>query len=170
MTKNDFIIPAVFGLILVAIYLASLDWISPPSLTVKFYGKPVANAPVMFSNTPVMLFNTPNDDLLTDANGRVKIPSTSDGDVGIHVSLPDGTGAFLRFPEYGNRTVDFQGPKTITRSKVTYFGVYESTEESTQYSFTDAQADAIDAKQMTIEEVQKQIDHQVEQRMYPAAT
>lgn len=167
MTKNDIIIPAVFGLILVAIYLASLDWISPPSLTVKFYGKPVANTSVMFFNMP---HNPSRGGVQTDANGLVTMPKTDDENAGIHVSLPDGTGTFLRFPTYGNRTVDFQGPKTIIRSKISYFGIYESTEESTQYSFTDAQADAIDAKQITLEEAQEQIDRQVEQRMYPAAT
>ncbi len=162
MTKNDFIIPAVFGLILFAIYLASLDWISPPSLTVKFYGKPVANSPVMF-------FNTPHDDLLTDANGRVNMPNTSDGDVGIHINLPDGSGAFLRFPQYGNKTVDYRGPKTISRTEMYYFGIFKTTEESSTYAFTDAQADAIDSKKMTLEEVQEQIDFEIAQRMHLAS-
>ncbi|QDU77526.1 hypothetical protein Pan97_45970 [Bremerella volcania] len=158
MIKNDFIIPAVFGLILVAIYLASLDWISPPSVTVKYYGKPVANTSVMFMNTS-------QQDALTDANGRVYLSNRGDHNASIHVSLPDGTGTFLRFPRYGNWTVDFQGPKTITRSEVSYFGIFTSTEEGTTYSYTDEQADAIDTKQMTIEDAQKLIDQEIEKRL-----
>lgn len=157
MTKNDIIIPAVFGLILVAIYLASLDWISSPSLTVKFYGKPVANK-------PVMLLNTAHKDLRTDASGKVELPDYSNQNSAIHLSLPDGSGTFLHFPRYGNRTIDFQGAKTITREEISYFGIFSSTEQNTTYAYTHEQADAIDAKQLTFEEAQKQIDREVEER------
>lgn len=161
MTKNDFIIPAVFGLILVVIYLASLDWISPPSLTVKVYGKPVAAASVTF-------LHTSHDNTLTDANGTVLSPSTLAPNSGVRVALPDGANAYLHFPTYGNRTVDFQGPKTITRTEVYYFGIIKSTEESSMYGMTDEQADAIETKKMPIEQLQEQIDRAVEKRMYPA--
>lgn len=161
MTKNDFIIPAVFGLILVVIYLASLDWISPPSLTVKVFGKPVANAPARF-------FNSQYGHAVTDANGTVHLPSARGPDTSIRVSLPDGTGVYIRFPTYGNKTVDIQGPKTITRTEIYYFGIIKSTEESSMYRFTGKQADAIKGEKMTIEELQEQIDRKVEQRMYPA--
>jgi len=158
MTKRDLLIPGVFALILVAIYLASLDWISSPSLTVKFYGKPVANTSVRF-------FNTSHDDVLTDASGSVELPNLSDPNAGIFVTLPDGSGSFLHFPQHGNRTVDFQGKRTITHSKVTYFGIITSTDESTIYAYTDDVADAIDAKKLTIEEVQRRIDDEVRERI-----
>lgn len=161
MTKNDFIIPAVFGLILVAIYLASLDWISPPSLTVKFYGKPVANAPVLPLNTSV-----PNAQ--TDKTGTISSRKPGVNWNNLHINLPDGSGAFLRFPEYGNKTVDYRGPKTILRTEVYYFGLLKTTEESSMYHMTDKQSDAIKAGKITVIELEEQIDRSIEQQMTSA--
>lgn len=159
MTKNDFIIPAVFGLILAVIYLASLDWISPPSLTVQIYGKPVANA-------SVMVFNSVNHRASTDASGSIQ--GADLGGKHVHVFFPEGKGLLIKCPEFGRKIVDFQGPKTITRTEVSYFGIFTSVEESTQYTYADEQFNAIQMKQMTLEEVEEQIDRAVEKRMYPA--
>lgn len=154
MTKNDIIIPAVFGLTLVVIYLASLAWISPPSLTVKIYGKPVANG-------SIMVFNSANHRASTDTTGSIQRPDL--GGKQIHVFAPDGTGLLIKYPEYGRMIVDFQGAKILTQCEVTYFGIFTSTKERTQYPYTDLQFDAIQLTPMTTEEVERQFDRQVEQ-------
>lgn len=147
MTKNDIIIPAVFGLTLVVIYLGFLILVPRPSLTIKINGIPVAalTSKDIISSKPV-----------TVKSGVITPAETGNIPDSMLVHLPSGEGRMVRFPEKGNKAIDIRGRLTVTTTTLEY-GIYRQTNSTEMYAYSNEEVRLIENGTMTSEKVNQRI-------------
>lgn len=147
MTKSDIIIPAVFGLILLAIYLGFVILVPRPTLTIKIDGVSVSSL-------------TAKDIKPTQAvkvtNGIIEPASTGNIPNAIRISLPNGDNIYTHFPAKGNKVIDVRGRLTVTTTTLDY-GIYQQTNSTEMYAYTDEEVTLIENGTEIPEEVNQRI-------------
>jgi len=147
MTKNDYIVPAVFGMILVAIYLGCVVLVPRPSLAVKIDGTLVSSLTTKDITSAQAVLVT---------NGVIKPARNGNPPNAILIRLPNGHNLYTHFPGRGSKVLDVRGRLTVTTTTNDY-GIFSRSTSTEMYAFTDEEVRLIENGTLTHEEVEQRI-------------